>query len=52
MQDLNKCLNVAIINLEVLFRVKTLKFDEEGIFEANTDHDIFQVTSISDNDGT
>ena len=43
MQVLNKYLNVAIINLDV-FRVKALKFDEEEIFEASRDRDIFQVT--------
>ena len=51
MQDSNEYLDVAVINLEAI-QFKVLAFDENKIVQASISHEIFQIMSIPNSDGT
>lgn len=51
MQDSNEYLDVAVINQEAI-QFKVLAFDENKIVQASISHEIFQIMSIPNSDGT
>ena len=51
MQDSNEYLDVAVINLEAI-QFKVLAFDENKIVQASISHEIFQIMSVPNSDGT
>ena len=51
MQDSNEYLDVAVINLEAI-QFKVLAFDENKIVQVSISHEIFQIMSIPNSDGT